>query len=195
MVFQFIVENGTMVPNSNSYIDVGPASDYLQANIHVFAAWTGLTNLQQQELLVWATRYLDQRATWNGVPTSQYLANPDETNLIATWAVPPAPATVPAQSLRWPRAGVFDVDGNAIASNVIPAALQQATAEMARYLIQNDRSTERPQDFLTELKVDVMTLKFRDAVLPIVPSEISYMLRGLGTISSGRTNFSKIRKV
>jgi hypothetical protein len=67
---------------------------------------------------------------------------------------------------------------------------------MARYLITQDRSLERPQDGLKELKLDTMTLIFRDNyVLPIVPSEISYIIRGIGTISSGTTNFSKVRRV
>lgn len=194
MTFSFIVEDGTLVPNSNSYIDVAGATDYLAANIHVSASWAALTLDVQQYLLAWASRYLDQRATWNGTPASQFLGNPDVTNLVATWAVPAIPDVQTQQSMRWPRSGVRDVDGTPIPSNVIPRQLQEATAEMARYLIQNDRSLERPQDGLVELKVADIMIKFRDYELPIVPSEISYILRGLGTISSGRTNFSKISR-
>ena len=72
-----------------------------------------------------------------------------------------------------------------------------ATAEMARYLIMPgvDRSLERPQDQLKELKMDVMTLIFRaDYTLPIVPQQIQYIIRGLGTIGSGTTGFSKITR-
>jgi hypothetical protein len=196
MAFTFVVEDGTMVPNSNSYISVEDATDYLVTNIHASPAWVALPTLSQQLLLAWATRYLDSRAVWNGIPTSDFLANPTATNVIGTWAVFPPTGTVPPpQSLRWPRAGAFDCDSIPIASDTIPKQLKAATAEMARYLIENDRSLERPQDGLTELKVDVITLKFRDYQLPIVPNEISYILRGLGTISSGRTNFSKITRV
>jgi hypothetical protein len=195
VAFTFIVEDGTMVPNSNSYISVQEATDYLSANIHVGPTWAALDLLSQQYLLAWASRYLDQRATWNGVPLDTWLANPDSTNVVATWASSPLPGTSTPQSMRWPRAQVMDVDGDPIPFNIIPQALKDATAEMARYLIANDRSLERPQDGLTELKVDVITIKFRDYELPIVPNEISYILRGLGTISSGKTNFSKITRV
>jgi len=197
MAYTFVVEDGSMVPNANSYVDVQTATDYLASNIHVAASWASISTLNQQQLLSWATRYLDQRATWNGTQTSLYLANPAYTNLVDTWASIPAPGTgVPQQSLRWPRSGVYDVDGNPIESNVIPPALIAATVEMARYLIVNDRSSERPQDGLTELKADTITLKFLpDYTLPIVPTEIGYIIRGLGTIASGRTNFSKITRV
>ena len=192
----FVVEDGTMVPNANSYVTVEDATDYLSANIHASPAWVALTLSDQQALLIWATRYLDSRATWNGIPTSDFLANPTSFNVVGTWAVFPSPGDIPPQqALRWPRAGARDCDGVPIASNTIPRQLKAATAEMARYLIATDRSLERPQDGLTELKVDVITIKFREYELPIVPNEISYILRGLGTISSGRTNFSKITRV
>jgi hypothetical protein len=195
MAFTFTVEDGTMVANSNSYISVSDATDYIDMNIQAGPAWDFLDTLTKEHLLAWASRYIDQRATWNGTQTSLYLANPSFTNFIAQWAVPPSTTPIPQQSMRWPRAGVFDIDHNLIPYNVIPVALKDATAEMARYLVANDRSIERPQDFLTELKVDNITLRFRDAVLAIVPAEVSYILRNLGTISNGRTNFSKIRKV
>jgi hypothetical protein len=194
MAFTFIVEDGTMVPGSNSYINVSDATDYIGMNIQASPSWVALDLLTQQNLLAWASRYLDQRATWYGMQTSRWLANPSYGNVIAQWALPPNPIAVPPQSMRWPRAGVRDIDENLIPYNSIPPALKDATAEMARYLIASDRSTERPQDFLTELKVDNVTLKFRDAFLAIVPSEVSYILRGLGTISNGKQNFSKITR-
>jgi len=48
---------------------------------------------------------------------------------------------------------------------------------------------------LKEMKIDVITLVFKqDYTLPIVPAEISYILKNLGTIGSGRTNFAKITR-
>lgn len=184
-----------MVPNSNSYLTVDEADTYIQANIHAYSTWQALDTLTRQQLLVWACRHLDQRATWNGVQTSSWLQNPVLTNFVAQWAVPAVSQSVPNQSMRWPRANVCDQDNNPIPSNVIPSQLKEACAEMARYLINDDRSLERPQDFLTELKAADLTLKFRDSVLAIIPSEVAYILRGLGYVSSGRVNFSKIHKV
>jgi hypothetical protein len=106
-----------------------------------------------------------------------------------------ASTTPTLQSLRWPRCGVYDQDNRLIPYNVIPSQLKEATCEMARYLIAQDRSLERPQDGLKELKIDVMTLVFNlDYTLPIVPGMIGYILTNLGTIGSGRTNFAKITR-
>ena len=193
--FTFIVEDGSMVPNSNSYLTVEEADIYISQNFHAYPTWQALDLLTKQQLLAWACRYLDQRATWNGVLSSIWLSDPSGTNYVASWAVPNSNYQTFKQSMRWPRANTQDIDGFKIPSNIIPQALKDACAEMARYLITSDRSLERPQDFLTELKAGDVTLRFRDSVLAIVPSEVSYIIRGLGYVSSGRTNFSKIRKV
>jgi hypothetical protein len=194
MAFEFVVEDGSQVAGSNSYVDVQTATDYLTANIHVSATWNALDLATQQALLVWASRYLDQRARWNGVPTSKYQSMQDSTNFVSTWAVPAA-STVTAQSMRWPRHGARDYDNQIIEDNTIPQQLKEAVVEMARYLIVNDRSTERPQDGLTELKAGALTLRFLQGYsLPIVPSEISYIIRGLGVVASGRENFGQITR-
>ena len=195
MAFTFIVEDGTIVAGANSYVTVSYADDYIGENKFASPSWNALGTTDKQLMLAWATRYLDQRATWNGQTTATYLANPDSVNVVAGFVTYPSNVTVPQQPLRWPRANVFDVDKNPIPYNVIPTQLMQATAEMARYLIASDRSLERPQDGLKELKIDVMTLIFRENyILPIVPSEIGYIIRGLGMISSGRTGFGKITR-
>ncbi len=194
MTFEFIVEDGTMVPNSNSYLTVDEADTYISANIHAAPAWFALDTLTKQHLLVFACRHLDQRATWNGCLASVWMSTPVETNFVAQWSVPAAPGVLLEQSMRWPRANTRDIDGYLIPPNVIPRVLKDGCAEMARYLIVSDRSLERPQDFLTELKAGDVTLKFRDTVLAMIPSEVSYILRGIGYVSSGRTNFSRIRK-
>ena len=203
MAFTFTVEDGSIVygpPASNSYVTVQYADDYLLQNHFVGPMWSSLSISDKQLLLAWATRYLDQRASWNGQTANSFLANPGNANVVGGFVIYPNAyeefPVLPQQPLRWPRAGVFDIDGNPIPYNVIPIQLQNAVCEMARYLLVSDRSVERPQDGLNELKVDVITLTFKsDYILPIVPSEIGLMIRGLGTISSGYTNFAKIKKV
>ena len=212
MAYLFIVETGQIEKDATSYCTVEFATDYITQNIHVGPEWVALDLLTQQWLLSWASRYLDQRATWYGIPAVNRFDDPDYSPVVNTWSTPPLyhppvlpPNTWPLppdeeihlprrQPMRWPRHGTKDVDGQPIPIDVIPKQLKDATAEMARYLIDNDRSLERPQDFLTELKADTLTLKFRDATLSIVPPEVAYILRGLGTISSGKTNFSKITR-
>ncbi len=190
-----VVEDGTMPLGANSYVTTAYASAYIAANQHIAPQWEALASWQQNALLMWATKYIDQRATWNGVPTSQYLnEGGNAVNFVAEWPVVPQLNPV-VQSLRWPRYGVYDIDTTPIQSNVVPRQVQEATVEMARYNIGVDLSMWRPQDGLTEIRADVVTIKFdSNYTLPSVPDHISFIIRGIGTISSGRTFGAKIRR-
>lgn len=171
MAYVFTVETGTgLVPSANSYLTVEEAGDILTMNIHVSPTWENADTLVKQKLLTWATRYLDERARWYGSKT------------------------VETSPLRWPRAGVVDRDNVLIGSNIIPMQLKTATAEMARYLIDTDRSVERDQDSLKRLKADVVELEFVSGYrLPSVPAALQHLIKGLGSISSGNgTKFARI---
>lgn len=173
MAFQFIPETGAVVPGANSYVTVDEADDYIVANIHAFATWAILTEDEKQHLLAWASRYLDQRARWEGQPVSR------ETG----------------RALRWPRMGVTDRDGICVPEDEIPVQLKEAVIEMARYLITDDRSADRGQDGLERIKVDVIELVFNSQYrLPEVPNEIKLILQGIGTIASGTQGFGKIKR-
>lgn len=162
MAFAFVVEDGTGLPNATSYVSVEDADDILTMNIHAGPAWDALDVENKERLLAWASRYLDERARWYGA------------------------RTVETSGLRWPRTGVVDRDNARIAPNVIPRQLKAATAEMARYLIEEDRSTERGQDALTRLKADVIELEFSEGYrLPKVPEHMQYLIAGLGSIAGG----------
>lgn len=162
MAFAFVVEDGTGLDNATSYVSVEEADDIITMNIHASAAWTALSTEDKERLLAWASRYLDERTRWYGRKA------------------------VDSSALRWPRSGVTDRDGLTLASNLIPRQLKIATAEMARYLIDEDRSAERGQDALTRLKADVIELEFSEGYrLPQVPSHMQYLIKGLGAISSG----------
>lgn len=170
MAFEFVVEDGSALPDATSYISVAEADDLLSTNIHASAQWAALSQAVREGLLAWASRYLDDRTRWYGRRVSE------------------------DSGLRWPRAGVVDRDGVMIADNVIPKQLKAATAEMARFLMVEDRSAERDQDGLSRLKADVIELEFRDGyTLPKVPEHMRYMLAGLGAISTGGgTQFKRI---
>ncbi len=47
------------------------------------------------------------------------------------------------QALAWPRASIYDREGRALASNTIPADIENATAELALSLLQYDLTDER----------------------------------------------------
>jgi hypothetical protein len=162
MPFTFVVEDGTGIITANSYVSVTDASDILTTNIHAGPEWDALDTASKERLLAWASRYLDDRVTWRGYRVSE------------------------TSGLRWPRSGVIDRDGILISSTTIPRQLKVATAEMARYLIETDRSVEQGQDALTRLKADVIELEFAEGYrLPKVPEHMQYLLSGLGSVSGG----------
>lgn len=162
MAFTFVVEDGTGLTTANSYVSVVEADDIVAVNIHASPKWVALTTAEKEKLLAWASRFLDAHTRWYGTKT------------------------VETSGLRWPRKGVYDRDNILLADNVIPHQLKVATASMAVYLIENDRTVERSQDALTRLQVDVVELEFREGyTLALVPNHMEYLVAGLGAISGG----------
>lgn len=172
MAFTFIVEDGTGLPNATSYVSVEEANDILAMNIHLDSSWGVLTVLQREKLLAWATSYLDAQTRWYGKKT------------------------VESSALRWPRSGVIDRDGIVIPKNSIPRQLKAAVAETARFLVDEDRTSERDQDGLKRVKADVVEIEFADKYrLPMVPSYLVNMLVGLGAISDPSSPFQVKRLI
>ena len=160
MAFSFIVEDGTGLATATSYVSVADADDIIAVNIHIDPSWTDLSTDSKEKLLAWATRVLDTHTRWKGTKT------------------------VETSQLRWPRTGVCDRDSTIIGANEIPYQLEVATAEYARYLIVGDRTVERDQDGLIRLKADVVELEFKDGyTLPQIPTNMTYLVDGLGSIS------------
>lgn len=170
MPFVFTVEDGTGLPTANAYVSVTDADDILVTNIHA-TAWQAKTTPEKEKLLAWATRLLDTKATWYGTKTYE------------------------TSGLRWPRTGVTDRDGVALADDEIPQRLKEATAEMARALVEVDRTTERSQDALKALKVDVVELEFDSNYrLPQVPKTVWEILSDLGYfgVSTGAAKIIRV---
>lgn len=171
MAFVFTVEDGTGVAGANSYVAVATADDYFVVDTGFAAAWLAYTTQQKQYALAWATRILDQKVTWRGTR--------EETT----------------QALAWPRSGTTDKDGVAIDSDTIPAQVQQATMEMAKFLASGDPTTGQNVEFLKEIKVDVIELIWQDhAGQPQLPALFNEILDPLGVINVGGPRFARILK-
>jgi len=165
-----VVEDGTVVEDANAYADVAYADAYLAANIHVFAQWDALAQEQKEFLLVWATRELDAQATWRGSKTDE------------------------ESPLRWPRTGVYDVDGVPIGVNEIPTALKNAVCELARFLMVRDRTQESGREGIKVIQADVVRLEFDEYYrAPVIPPLIGALIRGLGIVAGG-TGFKPIKR-
>jgi hypothetical protein len=87
--------------------------------------------------------------------------------------------------LRWPRTGVYDLDGIEISSTTIPYQLKYAQVEMAFTLSLGTDPNATPESLgVKELKVDVIDIKFTDDMAAglerkILPDKVLAWLRGL----------------
>lgn len=170
MAFAFIVEDGTGLPNATSYVSLDEAEDILVTNIHN-TSWNALPDDQKEYLLAFATSLLDAKADWNGVKSYS------------------------SASLRWPRKNTVDRDNTPIPSTSIPLQLKQATAQYARFLVDNDRTSEQETDGITKIVVDVIELELDASYrLATVPSYINDLVYGIGRIKGGSTTVAKIRR-
>lgn len=108
----------SLIVGTNSYVTLEEAVNYFAARMYS-AAWDAATSGDKEASLLQATRMLDENFFWAGE------------------------VTVGGQDLRWPRTGIYDMDGQIIASDLIPQAIKNATCEQALYLLTLD-PTQKP---------------------------------------------------
>lgn len=170
MAFVFTVEDGTGLPGATSYVSVADALDYFAVDPNA-ADFIALSPEMHQFYLGWATRVLDQKTDWKGTKNSA------------------------TQGLRWPRTGVFDRDGLAISSTIVPREVKAATCELARWLLTNDPAAGQDIERIKQVVVDVVEIMFQDDdSQSSYPSIINAILTGLGGFRIGNRQFAKIIK-
>lgn len=103
-------------PTANSFADVAFADEYI-ATHDTQSRWPGFTDVVKEGLLQRATELLDP-LNWTGSKAA--ISN----------------------SLRWPRAYVYDRDGVMLDSATIPLFLRRATSELAFHLSESDTTRE-----------------------------------------------------
>lgn len=101
----FTPEDGSGLPDSNSYIDLAFADQYHEDRGNDF--WAGLSSPVKQKALVRATSYIDKRFGRKFRGSRQIID----------------------QALYWPRVGAVDDDGYSFPQ--VPRQLEKATAEYA----------------------------------------------------------------
>ena len=141
--------------DANTYCTLSESNTYHDAHVYG-STWLDGDDDAKKQALVWATRLLDEQVDWSGVKNSV------------------------TQALRWPRSYVTDRDGFVIDSATIPTWLKNATAELARYLIQEDRTVERSFG-LESVTADTVEVVFKSSdVKPILPVSVLSMISGYG---------------
>lgn len=112
----------TATPGStaDSYVDVATADTYFSSRLYA-DTWEEATPQSKEKALKMATKILDAM-DWKGTKTDS------------------------GNSLRWPRTGVYNRDDEALDSETIPAFLEEATAELALDLLDDDTTKTSEQD-------------------------------------------------
>jgi hypothetical protein len=145
--------------NANSFLTAAEADAYFETRLEI-PEWSDVDS--EEAMLIMATRLMvalfsPMRKLVRGksMSDSYYLIRP-------TWTGLPASTT---QVLPWPRTGMFDRNGNALSSSVIPQELKDATAELAGHLAKGDRSFDSDVSVqgITSIKAGSVALSFKDA--------------------------------
>lgn len=158
-----VVEDGSMLSNANSFCSVAAANTYHAGHLYA-SAWLQANDATREKALIMATRLLDENFGWAGIASDD------------------------SQALGWPRSGVYDRNGYAIDWNVMPQALLDATAELARLLMAKDRTAETDTIGFKSLRVGSIALEVdrydRDRD-DIIPKHVKRMLAHLGSARGG----------
>jgi hypothetical protein len=158
-------------PTANAYVTTTQATVFLTMRLDT-AAWTEAPVPDQEAALQWATRRLDEQVQWYGLPT------------------------YPDQALALPQVGLVDQWERAVASNVIPVPVQQATALYALELLEataDDAPAAMSGDLIIKSKkIGDTTITYQDvsssasARAPVspyaIPSEVKALLRPYGAV-------------
>lgn len=156
--------------NANSYCTVAEADAYYEARLFS-DAWDNASAADKNKAVIMATKTLDRmmRGHKTLIPSSsttrQYRKD-------RKWTGAPADAV---QVLAWPRSGMVDGNGNAVATTVIPAALKNAVAEFAGQMLGGDRTADN--DVIVQGLASVnagVALSFREGLMPqVLPDAVT----------------------
>lgn len=164
MALTLIVEDGTIVANANSYLSVAEADSILEIDFRMWAVWNPQATELKEQLLMMATRWLDETYSFYGSR-----ADNDENE-------PPV-----IQALEWPRSGARDCAGQCIADAVIPIEIRKATAYAAVWLFTNDPAEIDSQAGIKRFRNFESEIEWQDGWIGTVqPGFLTRLLQCLG---------------
>jgi hypothetical protein len=155
--------------SDNSYSELEDAETYFEdrlgsddnGNWNKTSAGVVRTNADKEKALITATRRIDEE-TFRGSKTSS------------------------DQSLKWPRTGVFDEDGNEFDNGTIPERVKQATFIVALELLRADFIAENYMNNYEFLSTGNFQFKqFTQQSAGRLPAEAVRLLRHVMTSASG----------
>jgi len=155
---------------ANSYSTVAEGTAYHTGRLHN-DDWSDAGGSEKSAAVVWATRLLDDHIVWDGVRSDG------------------------TQVLEWPRYGLYDPGGYAIDSGIIPQFLKEAAAELARWLIAEDRTLETNRDLVGFKEIKIGTLKLKtesNKSRPVIPPSVLSMINHYGHIKGRKKTLVRI---
>lgn len=160
MALTLVVEDGSGKANSNSYATAANGDTYHDGHVYG-SSWTGSGTSAKEAALVHATRLVDENFEFHGFKASQ------------------------TNALQWPRSATKDRGGFSIASDTIPQDLINATAELARLVIDADRTAEDDTKGFSKIKVGPVELTMdkadrKEVITPTVARMIAPFGRAIG---------------
>jgi hypothetical protein len=185
MPLTLIKEDGTGLPDANSYANVTDADAYHDGHLYA-STWTGATTANKEKGLVLATRLIDSSYQFNGWKTKS------------------------TQALQWPREGAIDPDRKTLKlsplSNVfgpffegdkIPKSLVDATCEMAREVLTADRTDAPDGEGIVQVSlVGSVTVIFdKQDRQPVISHLAQSMLSKLGSLIRSTQRTAKLIRV
>lgn len=139
--------------DANSYATENEGDAYHETHLYS-TAWDTADAERKKAALVWATRLLDAALEYEG------------------WR------TTTEQKLAWPRQGIWTRDNIEVDSDTIPEFMLNSTAELARHLLEEDRSAEPDTKGFSRISVGPISLSIDklDAKKNPIPESVMELL-------------------
>jgi hypothetical protein len=154
-------EDGSGLSNANAYAAVADGDAYHDGHLYA-TAWTAATADDKAKALVMATRVLDASWSYRGKRVKE------------------------DQSLQWPRQECPDPDDandGLIPTDVVPPAIQDATCELARELLIQDRTAAPPGEGIRYFKDGTTQTGYENSTTrPIIQHLVQSMIAKLGSL-------------
>lgn len=147
--------------SSNSYVTLAEANMYMDERIPLSTPWVASGDASIRALIT-ATRVLDSF----GVARRMLRGDDCNCRVYVTspqWTGAPASTT---QRLAWPRTGMYDRNGNAILSTVIPVELKEAQSELAGQLAIADLTLDNTVSIggIKSVSAGSVSVSFKDII-------------------------------
>jgi len=159
--------------DANSYATLLEAAGYFTDRLPLVPPWSAVAD--QTAALIMATRVLDLMS----IARRTLRISKDGTKYFYTsrsWTGAPATTT---QALAWPRTGMYDLNGNLIASTVIPQMLKNAECELAGQLNAADTTLDNAiiVGGITSVKAGSVAVTFKeDIAAQVLPMTVMNLM-------------------